>query len=67
MAKRRPATFIQRSRAKSSAEKAAYHQLTGAGKRRIKRPFFDLTEADAKAIEAAIGGHLDLVITRGGR
>lgn len=45
-----PTTFIQRSRRKSPAEKAAYHELTGAGRARVKRPFFGLSDADVRAI-----------------
>jgi phage gpG-like protein len=64
VAKRRGPTFIQRSRAVSSAEKAAFHQIAGAGKRRIKRPFFDVTDADERAILDRVGHHLDLIVTR---
>lgn len=55
-------TLVQRSRAVPAAEKAAYHQIEGAGKRRVKREFFGLTAADEqvivdrleKAIDAAV-------------
>jgi phage gpG-like protein len=58
----RPTTFSQRSRARSSAEKAAFHHLTGAGKSRITREFFALTDRDETAIVATVGRHLDLII-----
>jgi hypothetical protein len=51
MAKRlRRQTFIQRSRSKGAEEKATYHQVTGAGKSRIRRRFFELSDADVDAI-----------------
>ena len=40
----------QRSRAVPAAEKAAYHNVAGAGRSRVKREFFDLSEADADAL-----------------
>lgn len=53
-------TFIQRSRSKSPAEKAAYHHVAGAGKSRVKREFFGLSTRD----EAAIVAVVDQAITR---
>jgi len=43
-------TFIQRSRSKAPSEKAAYHQITGAGRAHVKREFFELTVADEDVI-----------------
>lgn len=43
-------TLIQRSRSVSPAEKAAFHQITGAGKRHTRREFFGLTPDDEAAI-----------------
>lgn len=55
-------TFIQRSREKPSAEKAAIHNVTGAGRSKVIRRFFDLTQADqdqaALIMEAAIAAGL---------
>lgn len=53
MAKRRGPglTLIQRSRQKGDEEKALYHQVVGAGRRRTLRKFLGLTEADQAAIE----------------
>lgn len=39
-------TFVQRSRSVSPSEKAAFHELTGAGKRHIARPFLGLSPQD---------------------
>lgn len=51
MAKRaKGPTFIQRSRAMSSEEKAMYHNVAGAGKSRVTRVFFELDDADIDAI-----------------
>lgn len=44
-------TFIQQSRSKGSAEKAAYHDISGAGRRHVRRPFFSLTSEDEQALE----------------
>jgi hypothetical protein len=52
-------TFIQRSRAKGAAEKAAYHQVVGAGKSRIRRPFFALTARDEAVLVALVEQQLD--------
>lgn len=48
--RRRGPTMIQRSRRKSASEKAAYHQVTGAGRSRVKRPFFGLDDRTEDAI-----------------
>lgn len=45
------ATSIQKSRNLSPLEKATFHQVTGAGKSRIKREFFGLSPTDIAAIE----------------
>jgi len=56
MAKRRArapvnaATFIGRSRAESSEQKAIWHNVTGAGRRGVIRKFFDLNEMDQQAL-----------------
>ncbi len=52
-------TLIQSSRRKSASEKAAYHELEGAGRSKVRRPFFGLSAADERAIrdrvERAVG------------
>jgi hypothetical protein len=47
---RRGPTFIQRSRTVSSEEKAIFHQVTGAGRSRVKREFFELNQADEQLL-----------------
>lgn len=49
------ATLIQRSREKRPSEKAWFHQVSGAGKSRVKRPFFELSADDERAIEDEVG------------
>ncbi len=55
-------TLIQRSRAVSSAKKAAWHELEGAGKSRTKRQFFGLNADDEQALEKRISDGLDRAI-----
>lgn len=43
-------TFIQRSRAVSSEEKAVYHNVLGAGRRGVLRPFLDLGTDDQEIL-----------------
>lgn len=64
MASRRGPTFIQRSRRKSPAEKAAYHEITGAGRSRVKRPFFGLSDSDERAIVDRIDRGLQTQLDR---
>lgn len=56
MAKR--GTLIQQSRRKSAAEKAAYHQITGAGKSHVKRQFFGISDRDEDVIVKRIDDEL---------
>lgn len=55
-------TFIQRSRALGAADKAFFHNETGAGRSQVKREFFDLNEGEVDQIEAAVLRHLDSVL-----
>jgi len=55
-------TFIQRSRSKAPSEKAAYHQIVGAGKSRVKREFFGLTTADEDLIIERFAVHLERAV-----
>ncbi len=57
-------TLIQRSRSVGAAQKAQWHQVDGAGKSRVRRPFFGLTSADVAAIEQRVGLHLDIVVRK---
>lgn len=47
-------TFIQRSRAVAPEQKALYHQVLGAGKSRVKREFFGVSDADLVAVRARL-------------
>jgi len=62
VAKRTGPTFIQRSRSKTPAEKAAFHQIDGAGRARVKRPFFELDRADEEAVVARINDGLQRAV-----
>lgn len=50
MSKKAGRTLIQRSRAVHPAEKALFHNVTGAGKSKVKRAFFDLDASDEEAL-----------------
>jgi hypothetical protein len=59
-------TMIQQSRRTSPAEKAAYHQIAGAGKSRVKREFFGLSPEDEDAIVKRIEEGLDAEFRKAG-
>lgn len=59
----RPKTLIQQSRQKSPAEKAAYHQIVGAGRSHVKRRFFGLSASDEAVIVARIDRGLKELLT----
>lgn len=51
MAKRsRGPTMVQRSRRVSPQLKAYVHQVSGAGKSKVRRPFLGLTDAEMRTI-----------------
>ena len=56
-------TLIQQSRRKSPAEKAAYHELTGAGRSKVKRPFFGLDRQDEDAILERVERGVEQLLT----
>ncbi len=62
---RRP-TRIQGSRHVSPAEKAAFHQVSGAGRRHVLRQFFGLAPSDEAALFQQFGLHLDANLAREG-
>jgi hypothetical protein len=53
-------TFIQRSRSVSSEEKAAYHNVLGAGRRGTIRRFFDLSEGDQGTLREKLGDLVEM-------
>jgi phage gpG-like protein len=55
-------TLIQSSRSVSPAEKAAFHQITGAGKSHVLRRFFGLSESDEAVIIDRIATQLDRAV-----
>ncbi len=58
-------TLIQRSRQVPNEQKALYHQVLGAGQRRVRRAFFGLTEADVEVIRQRVGLQIDVRLRRG--
>lgn len=54
-------TFIQRSRAVGAADKAYFHDVAGAGKSRVRREFFGLTDADETLIVERVRAYLQQV------
>ena len=65
MAKRKGRTLVQASRAVSPQEKASYHVVTGAGRSRVKRDFFDLGPGDAEAVTRMLQGRVTTRLQRG--
>jgi hypothetical protein len=51
-------TFIQRSRSVGAADKAFYHQEAGAGKSRVLRQFFDLSESEVDQLQDRVDRYL---------
>lgn len=62
--KRTGPTFIQRSRRVPASQKASYHEIEGAGKSRVKRPFFSLTTQDEDAIISTFDNGLSRLLSR---
>lgn len=52
-------TFIQRSRSVGAADKAYYHHVAGAGRSRVKREFFDLSETEMDEVEDLVARYLE--------
>lgn len=59
-------TLFQRSRRVPPIVKATAHQVSGAGKSRVKRQFFGLSESDERWLETEIDHRIDLNIHRDG-
>jgi len=57
-------TLIQQSRRVSSAQKAQYHEIDGAGRSHVKRPFFALNDADDAAIYKRLSDGVDELMRR---
>lgn len=54
----RKMTLAQRSRKVDPAVKAVAHNLTGAGRSKVKRPFFELNEQDVTMIVKELNSRL---------
>jgi hypothetical protein len=59
-------TRIQRSRDKRPSEKAYFHNVSGAGKSRVKREFFGLSPSEEAEIEEEVGRLLDVHLRKEG-
>jgi len=55
-------TLIQRSRRVPPAEKAAFHQITGAGRSHVKREFFGLSPKDEDTVIERFAQGLDRLL-----
>jgi hypothetical protein len=60
------ATFIQRSRATSSEEKAIYHNVTGAGKSGVIREFFGASDNDQTVMVGELEQLIQLRLNKAG-
>lgn len=54
----RGGTFIQRSRAVAGADKALFHNVTGAGKSQVKRKFFGLSTEERTLVRDRVQAHV---------
>lgn len=61
----RKATLIQRSRRVPAVEKAVYHDVLGAGRSTVKRPFFGLSAADETALTERLDQGLQRNLDKG--
>jgi hypothetical protein len=59
-------TFIQRSRATSSEEKAIYHNVTGAGKSGVIREFFGASSDDQTVMVGELEQLIQLRLNKAG-
>lgn len=59
------ATLIQRSRAVPGADKAFFHNVTGAGKSHVKREFFGLTDGERNTIRDRVQAHITRQVSGG--
>lgn len=57
-------TFIQRSRAVPGADKALFHNVTGAGKAHVIRKFFGLTPDEKTTIAERVQAHVSGVVNQ---
>lgn len=65
MAKRaRKATVIQRSRRVSPQSKAFFHQVTGAGRSKVRRPFLGLTDDELRTLGTRLEAGIRRVVRR---
>lgn len=55
-------TVIQASRSVRPSEKAAFHQVTGAGRSHVLRQFFGLSEADLDVLTDRFATGLDSLL-----
>lgn len=55
-------TLIQESRALGGEEKAIFHNLSGAGKSRVLRPFMDLNADDEDYLTARVAEGIDRLL-----
>lgn len=62
--KRTGPTFVQRSRGVSAEQKALYHQVLGAGRAGVLRPFLGLTAEEERLIDQRIERLIDGALQR---
>jgi len=60
-------TLIQQSRRIPDEQKALYHQVLGAGRSRVKRPFLGLTQNDIDTIRQRVSDGVAKSVKDSGR
>lgn len=63
-AKGKGLTLIQRSRSVGAEDKARYHDVLGAGKRRTLRKFLGLTTGEQATVRERVAKHLNALVAR---
>ena len=56
--------MIQASRRVPPEQKATYHQVSGAGRSRVLRPFLGLTEAEENLIAKTVSDGIDKLVSK---
>lgn len=63
-ARRQGATLVQRSRRVSPQSKAFFHEVTGAGRSKVRRPFLGLTDTELRQLDQLVEAGVARLVQR---